>query len=82
MTGMLIKGFGEVTDNRIPVNKTKLDAMKLECFNKILDNSHSYYEEFYTSEGIEYAFNSEEFGEWVEEQIVEFHNLKEGDKDE
>ena len=33
--------FGEVVDNRIPVEKTKLDAMKLECFNKILDNSHS-----------------------------------------
>ena len=74
--------FGEVTDNRTPVNKTKLDAMKLECFNKILDNSHRYYEEFDTAEGIEYEFDSEGFGEWVEEQIVEFHNLKEGDKDE
>ena len=71
--------FGEVTDNRTTVNKTKLDAMKLECFNKILDNSHRYYDEFDTSEGKEYEFNSEGFGEWVEEQIVEFHNLKESD---
>lgn len=68
--------FGEMTDNRTPVNKAKLDAMKLECFDKILDNSHRYYEEYDTSEGVGYIFNSEEFGEWVEEQIVEFHNLK------
>lgn len=78
----MIKGFGEVIDNRVPVSKTKLDAMKLECFNKILDNSHRYYEDFYTSEGTEHAFNSEEFGEWVEEQIVEFHSLREREKDE
>lgn len=74
--------FGEEVDNRIPVEKTKLDAMKLECFNKILENSHRYYEDFYTSEGIEYEFDSEGFGEWVEGQIVEFHGLKEEDKDE
>lgn len=69
--------FGEVTDIRTPVNKSKLDAMKLECFNKILDNSHRYYDEFDTYEGIEYEFDSEGFGEWVEGQIVEFHSLKE-----
>ena len=74
--------FGEVTDNRTSVSKTKLDAMKLECFNKILENSQRYYVDFYTSEAVEYEFDSEGFGEWVEEQIVEFHSLKEGDKDE
>lgn len=74
--------FGEVTDNRIPVKKTKLDAMKLECFNKILENSQRYYVDFDTSEGVECEFDSERFGEWVEEQIVEFHSLKEEDKDE
>ena len=38
---MMRSVFGEVTDNRTLVNKTKLDAVKLECFNKILDNSHT-----------------------------------------
>lgn len=74
--------FGEVTDNRTPVNKAKLDAMKLECFNRILENSQRYYVDFYTSEAIEYEFDSEGFGEWVEEQIVEFHGYREEDKDE
>ena len=74
--------FGEVVDNRTPVEKAKLDAMKLECFNKILKNSQRYYVDFYTSEAVEYEFDSEGFGEWVEEQIVEFHSLKEEDKDE
>ena len=68
---------GEVTDVRTPVNKAKLDSMKLECFNKILENSQRYYVDFYTSEAVEYEFDSEGFGEWVEEQLVEFHNLKE-----
>lgn len=71
--------FWEETDNRTPVNKTKLAAMKLECFDKILENSKKYYIDFYTSEAVEYEFDSEGFGEWVEEQIVEFHNLKESD---
>ena len=79
---MMRSVFGEVTDNRIPVNKTKLDAMKVECFNRILENSQRYYVDFYTSEGIEYGFDSEGFGEWVEGQIVEFHGYKEEDKDE
>lgn len=74
--------FGEVVDNRTTVEKAKLDAMKLECFNKILENSQRYYVDFYTSEAVEYEFDSEGFGEWVEEQIVEFHSLKEEDKDE
>lgn len=71
--------FGEVVDNRVPVNKTELDAMKLECFNKILENSQRYYVDFYTSEAIEYEFDYEGFGEWVEEQVVEFHGYKESD---
>lgn len=74
--------FGEVVDNRTTVEKAKLDAMKLECFNKILENSQRYYVDFYTSEAVEYEFDSEGFGEWVEGQVVEFHSLKEGDKDE
>lgn len=74
--------FGEVVDNRTTVEKAKLDAMKLECFNKILENSQRYYVDFYTSEAVEYEFDSEGFGEWVEGQIVEFHGYKEEDKDE
>ena len=76
---MMRSVFGEVTDNRIPVNKTKLDAMKVECFNRILENSQRCYVDFYTSEAVEYEFDSEGFGEWVEEQVVEFHGLKEGE---
>ena len=74
--------FGEVTDNRTPVSKTKRDAMKLERCTKILENSQRYYVDFYTSESVEYEFDSEGFGEWVEEQIVEFHGLKEEEDDE
>ena len=71
--------FGECVDRREPVEKSELERMKIEAFNEILDKMNDYYDVYETSEGREYTFFSEGFGEWVEEHIVHFYSLKESE---
>ena len=67
--------FKEVMDNRQRVPKKELDKMKIAAFDRILEKSLNFYETYDTVEGTEYDFDSESFGEWVEEYIVDFHHL-------
>ena len=73
--------FKEAVDNRQRVPKKELDKMKIEAFDRILEKSHNFYETFDTVDGLEHDFASQEFGEWVEEYIVDFHSLVAEERD-
>lgn len=71
----VFRGLKKVVDERERIPKRELDKMKIEAFDRILEKSHEYYEVFDTLEVVEHDFDSQAFGEWVEDYIVDFNNF-------